>query len=142
MKTVFDVNPNKLIEMAAAALKKEGKLAPPEWSKFVKTGVSKQRPPANEDWWYVRAASILRTIYCAKRPIGVSKLRVKYGGRKDRGVRPAHFRRASGSIIRKIMQQLQKADYIAIEMKSMTKGRLISAKGKKFLDTISKEVSK
>ncbi len=27
---------------------------------FVKTGPNKDRPPMQEDWWYIRAAAVLR----------------------------------------------------------------------------------
>ena len=79
MVSVFDVNAQQLVEKVAAELKKIEGIEAPEWAQFVKSGAHRERPPARADWWYIRAASILRTIY-KKGPVGVSKLRSKYGG--------------------------------------------------------------
>ena len=51
---------------------------------------------------------MLRKLYM-NGPVGVSQLRKEYGGRKRRGVRPAHFAKAGGNIIRTILQQLEQA---------------------------------
>ena len=58
----------------------------PVWAPFVKTGVSKERPPVNPEWWQVRVASVL----CKVRkfgPIGTNRLAKQYGGRQNRGVK-------------------------------------------------------
>ena len=83
MVSIYDVYPRKLIEEMALELKKMPEMSPPEWAVYVKTGTHNMRPPAEENWWYVRSAAILRSIYKLG-PIGVSKLRTKYGGRKNR----------------------------------------------------------
>ena len=108
MATMFNVSPQELIEKVKEDLKKINEIHPPSWAPFVKTGLHKERAPSQEDWWYIRAASVLRFI-SVRGPIGVSKLRKKYGGKKDRGVRPSRFRVASGNILRKVLQQLEKA---------------------------------
>ena len=64
--------------------------------------------PEDQDWWYKRAASILRKIY-RHGPIGTNKLKKKYGSKKNRGHKPEHFYKAAGSHIRKILQQLEKS---------------------------------
>ena len=111
MGTIYNSDPSELIEKTAEELKKVESIKPPVWAPFVKTGVHKERPPVKSDWWYMRAASILRQIYRFG-PIGVSKLRVKYGGKKNRGYKPEHFYKGSGNIIRKIIQQLEKEDFV------------------------------
>ena len=137
MANVYDIDANKLIEEAAKDLAKMDNLKSPEWAAFVKTGTSKDRPPARQDWWYVRAAAILRAIYRAKGPIGVQKLRMKYGSKKNRGHKPEHFYRAGGKIIRLIIQQLEKEGLVKkVEGDSVHKGRIITAKGSSFLDKI------
>lgn len=136
--TVYDIEPQKLIRKAASELKKIEEIKPPKWSLYVKTGTHKQRPPKQKDWWYLRAASILRKIYILG-PIGTNKLRRKYGGLKGRGHQPEEFRRGSGSIIRKSLQQLEKAGLIAQTQKKGHKGRQVTAKGKAFLDKLSKK---
>jgi len=135
---VLDVNPNKLIEKAAEELKKIKEIQPPAWAKFVKTGISKERPPLDQDWWYKRTAAILRRLYTSKKPIGVSKLRTKYGGRKNRGYKPEKYFRGSGSIIRKVLQQLDKIGFSVQTKKGVHKGRIITPKGMSFLDKITK----
>ena len=109
--SVFDVDAQKLVEKVAAELKKIKEMEAPEWSQFVKSGAHKERPPQREDWWYIRSASILRTIY-KKGPVGVSKLKSKYGGAKNRGVKPHRFTKASGKVIRTILQQLEDAELV------------------------------
>jgi len=128
MANIYNVQPTELIKKAAEELKKIGDIKPAEWACFVKTGVSRERPPVEKDWWYVRAASILRNVYRFG-PIGVSKLRTKYGGKKNRGVRPERFYKASGNIIRKIMQQLAKAELIKEHKEGVHKGKVITPKG-------------
>jgi len=140
MVTAFDVNTNKLIEKTAAKLKEVSEIKAPEWSKFAKTGRHKERPPHRQDWWHIRAAAVLRTVY-ERGPIGVSKLRTKYGGRKKRNVKMAHFYKGSGNVLRKVLQQLEKAGFVKYEEKGVHKGRKITPKGRSFLDNVAKELA-
>jgi small subunit ribosomal protein S19e len=130
-----DVDPKKFIEVCKEELKKIEAIKPPNWAKFVKTGISRKFPPQQEDWWYTRAASILRRIYLDG-PVGTQRLRTYYGGRKDRGHKPERFRKASGNIIRKCLQQLEKAGLIQKSQNTKRKGRIISENGKKFIHKI------
>lgn len=141
MASIYDVDANELIEKAAEELKKNDNIKAPEWAGFVKTGMHRERPPVRKDWWYVRVASVLRTVY-RYGPIGVSKLRVKYGGRKRRGYRPPHFYPGSGNILRKVLQQLEKAGLLKKEEKSLNKGRRLTPAGKSFLDKIATQIYK
>src|SRR3989338_1506986 len=140
MTSMYDVDPQELIERAAQELKKVPEVKPPTWAAFVKTGAHKERPPTNSDWWYMRTASVLRTVY-RMGPIGVSKLRVKYGGKKNRGVKKEHHYDGSGSILRKCLQQLDKAGLVKYEDKGVHKGRIITPKGKSFLDKIASKIN-
>lgn len=134
---IDNIEPRILIENVAEKLKSV--IDMPEWAKFVKTGSSKQRPPVNLDWWFVRAASILRTVD-NKGPIGVAKLRSKYGGKINNGMAPEHFKKASGKIIRTILQQLENAMLVKQDVKEAHKGRVITSEGKKLLFGTSKEL--
>jgi len=141
MKWTIQVDKSELINSSAAELMKVKELAPPEWSMFVRTGNHKERPPVSENWWYVRAASImLKTAHVG--PIGVSKLRTKYGGKKRRGHKPAEFRRASGNIIRKILQQLETAGLMKQQEKSIHKGRILTPAGFSLLNKVAKGMAK
>ncbi len=127
---MYDTDAKTVIDNAAQELKKL--IKQPEWTPFVKTGTHKERPPADKDWFYTRAASILRTI-ALKGPIGTAKLRAKYGGRKNRGVKPEKFYKGSGNIIRKALQELDKAGLTVKAEKGVHKGRIITAKGQSLL---------
>ena len=134
MPTIYDIDPQKLIEKTVPELKKVIKM--PEWGHFVKTGVSKDRQPTTDDWYYFRAASVLRRVYMFG-PMGTNKLRWKYGSKKNRGKRPEKFFRASGKIIRTILQQLEKAELVKHDKKGSHHGRVITPKGKSMLDKLS-----
>ena len=134
MTTVYDVPPSKLIEKVAKKLK-EMDIDKPEWVDFVKTGAHKERRPHDPDWWYIRCASILRKIYI-NGPVGVERLRTAYGGRKNRGHKPERFVKASGNIIRKALQALEKLDLVT----KTKEGRVITPKGQSLLDNTAKEV--
>ena len=140
MASVNDIGPEKANQLLASELKKIDKITPPSWASFVKTGNHKERPPENPDWWFVRAASILKNIY-NHGPVGVSKMRTRYGGKKDRGRKPERFAKASGNIIRKIVQQLESAELIK-NSTTQHKGRMIAPRGQSLLDKISLTKSK
>jgi small subunit ribosomal protein S19e len=132
LTTVYDVPPKELIDAVAQELKTAGKVQPPEWAAYVKTGVHKDMPPTNPDWWYVRCASVLRRVYIDG-PVGVSRLRSYYGGKHRRSVVTPSFAKGSGSIAREALQQLEKAGFI----KKLKKGRQVTPEGQAFLDDMS-----
>jgi small subunit ribosomal protein S19e len=141
MTHIVSVNPNNLIFQVADELKKQKIVEPTSWASFVKTGRSKERFPDNPDWWYYRSAAVLRSI-AKLGPVGTQKLRTKYGSRKQRGHKPSRFYPASGSIIRKILQQLEKAELIRQDQKGIHKGRVLTPKGISFLDKIAVQLAK
>jgi len=133
-KTIFAKDPVKFIPALAGALKKIPEFEVPKWVGFVKSGVSRERPPVADDFWYIRAASILRQLYI-KGVVGVGKLRTRYGSKKDRGGKPDEFRKASGKIIRVILQQAEAAELVE-KISRMQYGRRLTQKGRDFLDSI------
>lgn len=141
MTNVLTVNPMELNLKAADELKKQKIVQPTEWAKFVKTGHHKERLPDDSDWWYHRSAAVLRSI-AKLGPVGTEKLRTKFGGLKGRGHKPEHFYKASGSIIRKILQQLEKAGLIKQVAKGVHKGRVLTPQGVSFLDKIAVQIAK
>ena len=136
MARFYNADAQVLIDKTAAELKKNSKMSPPEWAAYVKTGNHRERPPADKDWWYVRSAAVLRKVAILG-PIGVAKLRTKYGGKKRRGHKPSHFKKASGNVIRKVLQRLQTSGYISYKKDGVHKGRIITNEGMSFLDTIA-----
>lgn len=132
MVKTYNIPISELVEKIAGELKNMEELRPPTWSEFAKTGTHKERAPLNEDWWYMRAASILRKIQILG-PVGVSKLKTKYGGKKNRGLKPERFYKGSGSIIRKVLQQLESAELIKHVTINSHKGRVLTPKGEKLI---------
>jgi len=114
-------------------------LEKPEWAGFVKTGMHKERPPADPDWWYTRGASILLKVEKLG-PIGISKLRTHYGGTKNRGVKPDRFYKGSGNIIRKVFQQLERAGLLKQEARAGHKGRIITPKASSLIAHTAKKL--
>jgi small subunit ribosomal protein S19e len=135
MTTVYDVPADELIKKVAEKLK--DMVAPPEWAKYVKTGVHKQRSPEQDDWWYLRLASIFRRIYIDG-PVGIQRLRSYYGGRKRRGAKRPKFRRGSGAIIRNALHQLEQLGFVT----KTREGRVVTPMGRSFLDKMAAEVKK
>ena len=112
------------------------KLEKPKLINIVKSGAHAERPPEDENFWYIRCASILRQTY-VRSEVGVNRLRRHYGGRKSRGVKPEKHYPAGGGVIRKALQQLEKAGLLKREKT----GRILTAEGRKLLDRAAKEVS-
>ncbi len=139
MVHIFEVSPQKLVKETSEEL--EGKFAAPSWAIFVKTGNNKERPPQNKNWWHLSAASVLRTVY-KDGPVGVSKLRSRYGSRKNRGVKPHKFTRASGNVLRKILQQLETSGLVQQQKLGVHKGRIITPAGTSLLSKAAKRVEK
>ena len=137
---VYELGSGEYNLKLAEALKKIPEFKQPEWSAFVKSSPSKERPIDDPDFWYKRAASILRQIYKNK-TLGVNRLRTKYGSKKNRGMKPERFRRAGGKIIRVSLQQSDSAGFTEIIKKikgvrERKPGRQLTEKGKKFLESI------
>lgn len=141
MATRYDVDATELIERMAKDFEKVPAIQPPSWAPFVKTGASKELPPARKDWWQVRAASVLRKV-SMKGPIGVSKLRVQYGGKKNRGSRTEVFKKGSGAITRRLLQQLEKAGFIKQTKIGVHFGRIITKEGEEFMDKAASAIWK
>ncbi len=140
MTVVFEMNAQEYNLKLAKALKEIPEFNQPEWSKFVKSGPSKERPIEDPDFWHKRAASILRQIYKNK-IVGVNRLKTKYGSKKNRGMKPEEFRKAGGKIIRTILQQADRAGFTEIakdikDVRSKRPGRQLTKKGKEFLEAI------
>jgi small subunit ribosomal protein S19e len=138
MTTVYDVPPKELINAVAKKLQNEESIIIPEANLYSRTGINKENPPTEKDWWYTRCASILRKIYVTD-VIGIERLRAEYGGKRDKGSKPYKASRGSGSIVRRAVQQLEKAGYVT---RIKGKGRVLTPKGRSFLDTTSYEVLK
>lgn len=137
MVTVYDVPPEELIDEMSQKLKEMDHIEMPEWGPFVKTGVHKEKAPVQEDWWFTRVAAVFRTVYI-EGPIGISRLKGMYGGKKTGDSRPGRAAKGSGSIIRHALQQLESE--ALVEKKD--DGRVVSSKGRSMLDNTSYDIMK
>ena len=138
MTTVYDVPPQKLIDMTADRLREFPEITPPEWAADVKTGTHVETQPVQENWWQVRTAAVLRKVYLYG-PIGTERLAGEFGGAKDRKVKPYKAVKGSRSVIRHSLRQLESAGLIEADK---NKGRVITPKGQSLLDNIAREVMK
>ncbi|ARS89888.1 30S ribosomal protein S19e [Natrarchaeobaculum aegyptiacum] len=132
MATMYDVPADDLIEAVAEEL--EDTLEEPEWNQFAKAGVDRELPPEQENFWAIRAASLLRKV-ADRGPIGVERLSTEYGGSKpgSNRYRVAPDKRADGSrnVIRTILQQLEDEDLVET---AEGQGRRITPEGRSLLD--------
>ena len=139
--SLYDVPQQELVERVAVALQKVEQIKPPEWALFAKISSQNETPPVRSDWWYVRAASVLRRIALLG-PVGVSKLSIKFGGKKNRGYAPSRFAPSGRNHLRKILQQLEKAGFCKQDKKGSHKGRVITPQGMAFLDSVATTLMK
>ncbi|MDY7082896.1 MAG: 30S ribosomal protein S19e [Halobacteria archaeon] len=137
MTTAHDVPAEELIESLTEDLKERESVEPPEWAEFAKTGQAKELPPEQDDWWYRRTASLLRRVYIDG-PVGVSRLKKRYGGKERSGMNPAHQREGSGSVIRTALQQLEDEGFVeTIE----GEGRTVTSEGQGYVDDIAEKIA-
>ena len=137
MTTVYDVPAGPLIENVARKLMEAPECKPPEWAGFVKTGVHRERPPVDADWWYVRLGAVMRKVY-VHGPIGIQHTAAMFGGRTDRGSKPNIAAKGSRSVVRKAFQQLEAAGLVE---RFGTQGRRVTAKGRAMMDEAAHEVA-
>ncbi|QSG09050.1 30S ribosomal protein S19e [Halapricum desulfuricans] len=139
MTTLYDVPAEDLIEAAADRLD-EDDLEQPDWIEFTTTGVDRELPPEQDDFWARRAASLLRKV-AVDGPVGVGSLATAYGNTKGGSnryqVRPPSQSDGSRKIIRTALQQLEDAGYVETEAND---GRVVTAEGRQLLDSIAEDV--
>ncbi|ESP87333.1 30S ribosomal protein S19e [Candidatus Halobonum tyrrellensis] len=138
MVTLYDVPADALIEAVAERL--EERVDEPAWVEFTKTGSSRELPPQQDDFWYVRTASLLRKV-ADNGPIGVERLATEYGGSKRGSTRykvsPPEHAAGSRKIIRVALQQLEEEEFVET---AKGEGRRVTAEGRAFLDEVAGEV--
>ena len=119
----------KLINKMAEAFSEDKRLESPDWLRYVKAGIHKEKAWEQPDWYYRRLASTLRKVYVMG-PIGISRLSAEYGGRVDSGSRMYHPGTGSRAIVRHMLETLEKIGYV----KKNQRGRQISPQGQAFID--------
>lgn len=81
---------------------------------YVKTAHYKELAPMDEDFLYIRAAAIVRTLLVHQdRDWGVERLATKFGGKKRaKGASRSHKKPAAKGIIRHCLKELEKLGYV------------------------------
>jgi len=140
MTTLYDAPAEELIEAVAERLADEDAIEEPDWAQYTKSGVGRELPPEQEDFWTRRAASLLRKV-AVDGPVGIGSLRTEYGSAKQGSTRyrtrPRHGSQASGKVIRTALQQLAEAGYVEV---AEGEGRTVTPEGQGFLDDTAAEV--
>merc|ERR1712072_206310 len=103
---------NDFIKAYAEHLKKSNKLGLPKWIDLVKTGHYHELAPYDEDWFYTRAAAIMRKLY-VKPHVGVGRLANKFGGKERNGSARKHHSTDSKAVISACMKALEEAKLLA-----------------------------
>jgi small subunit ribosomal protein S19e len=139
LPTPYDIPASTFIQHLARYIKDNiDQVQPLPWTITAKTSSHTSRQPEDPDWWFTRAASILRKTY-THGPIGIEKLRAEYGGRHRKGAIREHTRKGGGTNIRKILQQLETAGLIET---TKNKGRKITSEGRRTLDKLAADIKK
>ena len=138
MVTLYDVPADALIEALADRL--EDRIEAPDWIDYAKTGVSKELPPQQDDFWSTRAASLLRKV-AVDGPVGVDRLSTAYGDHNQGSTRyrvaAAHADAGSKKIIRTALQQLEEEDLVST---AQGEGRVATPAGRSLLDEVAADV--
>jgi len=136
MVTLYDVPADELIEELADRL--ADRIEEPGWAGYTKTGEGRELPPQDEDFWYVRAGSLLRKV-ATDGPVGVDRLSTAYGSKKGGSTRyrvaPRSSTSGSKKIIRTVLQQLEDEGLVET---AQGEGRRVTAEGRGFLDDAAK----
>ncbi len=124
MTTYYDVPADLLISSLSAELQSFEQIIPPEWAEYAKTGTHRERPPTQENWWFIRSAAVLRKVGM-KGPIGT--------------------RAAAGSrnVARTVLQQLTEAGLITSKWNAANTvnfGKILTPEGHALLDKVAHSV--
>ena len=146
MTTYYDIPANMLISALADKLSDSKDIVAPDWSEYVKTGVDRERPPTQENWWTIRTASLLRKV-AKQGPIGVTTIAQTYGTVMNNGAGPNTPGVASRHIIRTALQQLEAAGLVEMVAtkevdteegkQQLYSGRKLTSAGQKLLDEVA-----
>merc|ERR1711904_24615 len=152
--TLKDVPANDFIAAYADFLKRTNKIELPKWVDLVKTGHYHELTPYDEDWFYTRAAAIMRKIY-VKPNVGVGRLANKFGAKERNGSVRKHHAKDSKAVIRACLKALEKAKLMTRytdpkrtdfaedsmpDLEPIKARRVVSDNGKKTINNIAKEV--
>ena len=120
-------------------------ITPPHYNNLVKCSYSNELAPLDPNWFYVKAAAVVRKIYITKsKTLGVGSLKSMFNKKHRRGVNCSVTSRHSGKILRDIIGQLKKIGYVEnyVSSEGASLGLLVTRLGKAQLDKISASLKK
>ncbi|KAI5159909.1 small subunit ribosomal protein S19e [Nematocida ausubeli] len=143
---VEEICPEQFINVLSKSLKEEKKIERPAEADHIKTGHGREQAPVSEDWYHVRAASLLRKLYMeeltnpekSKYGFGVMWFARVYGGAKNNGHKPSHTVSGSKSLVRRILQSLENVKLVSTMPKG---GRKLTQTGHAYLQEIAGKAS-
>ena len=131
--TMRDVSAYKWIRAMAAHLKQSGKLFVPNCTELMKQSHGNQRAPENPDWYFYRAASVLRHVYIHP-GTGYGGLGKAFAIKKNNGSRPEKTVKATRGLLHWVCRSLEGLKLIA---KGKAKGRVLTREGRRKADAIA-----
>lgn len=136
MEQVYRVKATPLIEAIKETLKAKTDITLPENSDLIKTSHGKEFSPEDPNWFFVRMASIVRTVMC-KGSVSLKTLGRKHSCRKNGGVRPSRHARASSFVNESAVEQLVKIGWFNFQSKK----DILTAPAKEILGEIIEKIS-
>lgn len=136
MDSVYRVKATPLIEAITETLKAKSDIVLPENHDLIKTSHGKQYSPENQNWFYIRMASIVRTAMC-KGSVSLKTLARKHACRKNAGVRPSRYAKASDFVNESAVQQLIKIGWFDFKSKK----DILTAPAKEVLGEIIEKIT-
>nr|7QCA_ST0 Chain ST0, 40S Ribosomal protein S19 [Spraguea lophii 42_110]7QJH_RT0 Chain RT0, 40S Ribosomal protein S19 [Spraguea lophii 42_110]7QJH_ST0 Chain ST0, 40S Ribosomal protein S19 [Spraguea lophii 42_110]8BR3_ST0 Chain ST0, 40S Ribosomal protein S19 [Spraguea lophii 42_110]8P5D_ST0 Chain ST0, 40S Ribosomal protein S19 [Spraguea lophii 42_110]8P60_RT0 Chain RT0, 40S Ribosomal protein S19 [Spraguea lophii 42_110]8P60_ST0 Chain ST0, 40S Ribosomal protein S19 [Spraguea lophii 42_110] len=113
---IFKVRHDTFIPALSEYLRTNKTVVPIKNFDIIKTSRGKETSPLDINWYYTRAASIIRKLLISKakneKPLSIVRFSSEYGCAKDRGNRPNKHVRASKGIIIKILNDLQEKGWV------------------------------
>lgn len=111
IEEIHEVRPERFNATLKSYLKSSNKMVLPEHHDIMKTGEGKELAPCDDDWYYLRAAAIVRQI--ARFGTVTSECMAwRYGSRKNRGVRPSKYVPAYREIGDSVLDNLRNMGWI------------------------------
>lgn len=138
MVTLYDAPTDEFLDELADRL--GDRIDEPDWVEFTKTGPDRELPPQQDDFWAMRAASLLRKV-AIRGPIGIERLSTEYGGNKAGTnryrVSPSDHSDGSKKVIRTVLQQLEEEGLVET---AKGEGRRVTGDGRSLLDEVAADV--
>ncbi|OAG31315.1 small subunit ribosomal protein S19e [Nematocida displodere] len=143
---IEEICPAKFIATLSKALEDEKKITPPADTAHIKTGHGRQIAPEEENWYFVRTASILRKLYIeeltnpekSRHGFGTMWFARVYGGAKNNGHKPSHVVSGSKSLVRRILQSLEGLKFVS---QIPNGGRKLTATGLSYLGEVANKAA-